>query len=93
MQDTSEDRDLIGQISDQKEPTIEDHYQAILKRGGRDGCGLYQVIVCSAVMTGITGFNWIFYGLGFLELFPQFDCHYSNGTTVYECTSEDICLG
>ena len=81
----TEEQDLLRQMDDigANESTIEEHYQSILKRGGRDGCGLYQLIVCSAVMMGITGFNWIFYGLSFLELFPQFDCHYANGTTVY----------
>ena len=71
-----------------KPTTVEDQYNTIMSRAGRNGCGIFQVIVCAAVMAGTSQFSWLFYGLGFLELMPQFDCTYPNGTVVYDCSNQ-----
>ena len=76
-----------------KPTTVEDQYNTVMSRAGRNGCGIFQVLVCAAVMGGTSQFSWLFYGLGFLELMPQFDCTYPNGTVVYDCVKEQICQG
>lgn len=60
--------------SEAQPETIEKLYQRILMKSGNKGCGKFQWLMVVVIMCGLSGFGYIEYGLGFLELFPQFDC-------------------
>jgi len=54
--------------------TLQDKYHAILRKSSRNGCGKFQIIASTIVMFCLIGFGYIEYGLGYLELMPQFVC-------------------
>jgi hypothetical protein len=45
------------------------------------------MMMSTIVMLGLSSFGYIEYGLGYIELFPQFDC-YIDGELVYDCSTE-----
>jgi hypothetical protein len=55
--------------------TLQEKYHAILQKSPRNGCGNFQIIASVTVMLCLIGFGYIEYGLGYLELMPQFICN------------------
>ena len=71
--------------------TVEDQYYATLHKAGNDGCGTFQFLLCLGIIFGLASWSWLFYGLSFLELLPQFDCQGPGGTIIYDCSTQQIC--
>jgi MFS family permease len=66
------------------------YHNILLKKQG--GCGKFQWLLFITVICGLSGFGYVEYGLGFYELFPQFDC-VVDGLWVEKCTTAQICQG
>ena len=82
MQEQKDDNLIDSQSSEtenkQKVLTIEDLYHNVLRKAPRDGCGKYQWFMFVTVCTGLCGFGYIEYGLGYYELFPVYNCVLDN---------------
>jgi hypothetical protein len=72
--------------------TVEQMYHNILRKSKMEGCGKFQFIVFLTVVSGLSGFGYLEYGVGYYELFPQFDCTIG-GEPVVDCSAEQICQG
>jgi hypothetical protein len=56
------------------ELTTQEKYHALLIKAKRKGCGKFQIASSTIVMMCLIGFGYIEYGLGYLELMPEFTC-------------------
>ena len=70
----------------QKPLTIENLYHNVLRKTPNDGCGKYQWFIFISIITGLSGFGYMEYGLGYYELFPVYNC-YIDGVFTKGCTT------
>ena len=66
--------DNVEEVNTMAVPTLEQKYHMILEKSPRNGCGRFQVIASAIIMISLIGFGYIEYGLGYLELMPEFMC-------------------
>ena len=72
--------------------TVERRFHNILRKSSNNGCGKFQWIIFLTVFMGMNGFSWYEYGLGFYELFPEFNCTIE-GVETENCSVNQICQG
>jgi hypothetical protein len=78
---------LTQPTKEHAENPAEAAYIAILKKQPHEGCGKFQFMMGLIVLFGMCSFGYIEYGLGYLELMPQFECTI-DGVYYEYCTNE-----
>jgi len=46
----------------------------------------------TAIMSGITSYDWILYGMQFYEMIGTFECKPNSESVWKSCTREEVCL-
>ncbi len=71
---------------------IEQQYFDALRRSGRKGCGVYQMLVFMTSTFGIIGGLVVLYSFSLFEMMPRFEC-FEQSMGWIECTKHEICEG